>query len=334
MDALGMSETVKSAAASAKLGELFQYTIAHVTLARQQSSLVPIVTDSVSTEALSIYNETVLPRNPLNGVMLTNTTGKLLPQGPITVLQNGGYAGDSRIEDLPAGQKRLLSFGVDLETLVDVKNESTSELIGGKIVKGVLQLSRRQSKTKTYSIENKADKDRTVIVEHPLQENWKLVDTAEPMETTSVRYRFKLTVPKGKTTKLPVTQQTVNGQSLVILNADLNGLLFQSRQGAIPQKVRDALIEAINRRQTIVDLEGQSKEKAQAIADIGTEQQRIRENMRTVDKNGQYYARLLAKLNDQENRIETLQKEHDEIDAKAKDARAAFEKYLETLNVE
>lgn len=332
-DRFGLADSPQAAAVGARLGELFQYTIDHVTLARQQSSLVPIVTDSVGTEALSIYNETVLPRNPLNGVMLTNTTGKLLPQGPITVLQGGTYAGDSRIEDLPAGQKRLLSFGVDLQTLVDVKSESTSDLVGGKIVKGVLQLSRRQWKKKTYTIENKGDHDRTVILEHPLQENWKLVDTAEPMETTNARYRFKTTVPKAKAIKLPVTQETIIAQTLVILDGDLNGLVFQSKQAAIPQKVRDALVEAIAKRQALTDLEQQAKTKAQQIADIGTEQQRIRENMRTVDRNGQYYARLLAKLNDQESRIETLQKERDDLDAKAKEARAAFEKYLETLNV-
>ena len=119
---LGLSGRIASTATAAKLGELFQYKIEHVSLARQQSSLVPIVTDKIDAEPLSIFNQTVLPRNPLNGVMLTNTTGKLLPQGPITVLNAGAYAGDSRIEDLPAGQKRLLSFGIDLETLVDVKD--------------------------------------------------------------------------------------------------------------------------------------------------------------------------------------------------------------------
>lgn len=327
-------DAVRSPAITAKLGELFQYTIEHVTLPRQQSSLVPIVTDTVTTEPLSIYNETVLPRNPLTGVMLTNSTGKLLPQGPITVLSGGVYAGDARIEDLPAGQKRLLSFGVDLETFVDVKTDAQSTLVGGKIVKGVLTLSRRVSQAKAYAVQNKGDKDRTLVIEHMLLDGWDLVDTPEPYDKTDRRYRFRLPVAKGKTETLKVTQQQTQAEQVMVLNADLDGLLFNSRQGALPQKVRDALAEVITRRQAMDDLERQSKEKAEAIDRITVEQQRLRENMQIVDRGGAYYTRLLTKLNDQESRIETLQKERDEIDGKVRMAREAFEQYLAELSVD
>ena len=330
----GLSSHIASAATTAKLGELFQYKIDHVSLARQQSSLVPIVTDKIEAEPLSIFNQTVLPRNPLNGVMLTNTTGKLLPQGPITVLSGGAYAGDSRIEDLPAGQKRLLSFGIDLETLVDVKDSGTSDLVGGKIVKGVLFLSRKLSQTKTYTVENKSDHDRGVIVEHELLRGWSLVDSPEPMEKTDVRYRFKVAVTKGKTEVLKVTQQDTQDETVMILNNDLNALVYQSKQGAIPPKVREALIDAIKRRQAVVDLQRQSQKKGEALDTIEKEQVRLRENMVVVDKGTPYHTRLLTKLNDQESQIETLRKDREEIDAKAKQAQTDFEAYLEGLNVE
>ena len=45
------------------------------------------------------------------------------------------------------------------------------------------------------------------------------------------------------------------------------------------------------------------------IAAITGEQNRIRENMKTVAPSTQYYERLLAKLNEQESSIESLQKE-------------------------
>ena len=72
-----VAATVQSAATTAQPpGELFQYAIPNVTLARQKSAMLPIVTDTVGIERLSIYNASVLPRNPLNGVRLKNTTGK------------------------------------------------------------------------------------------------------------------------------------------------------------------------------------------------------------------------------------------------------------------
>ena len=328
------SNAVTSPAITAKLGTLFQYTIDHVSLPRRQSSLVPIVTDAVGVEAVSIYNEAVLPRNPVTGAMVTNTTGKLLPQGPVTVFNGGGYAGDAQIEDLPAGEKRLLSFGVDLQTLVDVKAESVGRIVGGKIVKGVLLVSVRQSQAKTYAVQNKGDRDNAVIVEHPLYDGWNLVETPEPMEKTDRRYRFKLAVAKGKTETLKVTQQQVQEQRVEILNDDVNALVMRSQQTELPQKVREALAKVIEKRQALAELDRQSQEKAAAAKSIGDEQQRLRENMKVVDKNGPYYTRLLNKLNEQESCIETLQKDKDDLDAKAKTAREELEKSLDGLNVD
>ena len=60
--------SVQALGTSGAMGELFQYTVGNVTLARQKSAMLPIVTDSVQVERLSIYNAGVLGSNPLNGV--------------------------------------------------------------------------------------------------------------------------------------------------------------------------------------------------------------------------------------------------------------------------
>src|SRR5208282_6906 len=82
---LDPTRSIASLASAAKVGELFQYTIGNVSLPRQSSAMIPIVTDSVKVERLSIYNAAVLPRNPLNGARMTNTSGKHLLGGPLTV---------------------------------------------------------------------------------------------------------------------------------------------------------------------------------------------------------------------------------------------------------
>ena len=65
--------SIASVASAAKVGELFQYTVGSVTLPRQRSAMIPIVTDAIEVERLSIYNAAVLPRNPLNGARVKNT---------------------------------------------------------------------------------------------------------------------------------------------------------------------------------------------------------------------------------------------------------------------
>ena len=96
-----------------------------------------------------------------------NTTDKHLLAGPITVLEAGTYAGDARIDNVPPGQERLLSYGIDLQMLVDsTKNRTDSALQTGKIVKGVLWITRKHVSTQNYIADNKSDHDKTLIVEN------------------------------------------------------------------------------------------------------------------------------------------------------------------------
>src|SRR5205807_8396566 len=54
--------SVSSVAPAAKLGELFQYSVGSVSLPRQRSAMIPIITDPVQVERLSFYNQTVLAK--------------------------------------------------------------------------------------------------------------------------------------------------------------------------------------------------------------------------------------------------------------------------------
>jgi hypothetical protein len=58
---------IAAQASGAKVGEAFEYTVHDVSLARQKSSMIPILAGSIRAERLSIYNQSVLPNNPLLG---------------------------------------------------------------------------------------------------------------------------------------------------------------------------------------------------------------------------------------------------------------------------
>ncbi len=320
---------VVSVASAAKIGELFQYTVGSVSLPRQRSAMIPIVTDEIEAERVSIYNQSVLPKNPLQGVRVKNTTGKHLLEGPLTVLDGHTYAGDARIDSLPPGQERLLSYAVDLLMQVNATNNRQDTTIQtGKIVKGVLNLTRKHVFTQEYVVENKADKDRTVIIEHPFRAGWKLVESPQPMETTETLYRFKDAVASGKTARLAVKEERVQGETLALLPADLGQLEFYSRTGEIPAAVRTALIKAMDLKSAMLDTQRQIQERQKESAEITQEQERIRANMKTVTQNSQYYTRLLTKLNDQETRIEKLQGELDRLKGTYERQQKELETYL------
>jgi hypothetical protein len=331
---LDPTASVIAAASAGQVGELFQYSVGHVSLPRQRSAMLPIISEDIGAERISLYNQSVLAQYPLNGVRLRNTTDKHFLQGPITVLDGNTYGGDARIDNLPPGQERLISYAIDLQVQVHTSGQrQESKVQTGKLVKGVLQLTRKSILTQEYVMENKAERDKIVIVEHPFRQGWKLVDSPQPLETTDTWYRFRASVPTRHAATLKVQEEMVQAETIAILPSDLGQLASYSRMGEIPQEVREALVKAMHLKSALADTERQIKERQQQLAEITQEQQRIRENMASVSQTSQYYTRLLSKLNDQETAIEKLQGDAEQLKRLRDQQRQELETYVTNMTV-
>jgi len=317
------------------VGELFSYHIkTPVSLSRRKSAMLPIVNQVVKCRKISIYNPGQLPTNPLNGVWLTNSSPSSLLAGPVTVFDAGTYAGDAQIGNFPPGDKRLLSYAVDLKVTVDPSASSSRRLVAAKIVRGTLTVSHQNEFVQTYAIKNKAEEEKAVLVEHPFQADRELVEPAEALEKTPAFYRFETKVPGGKAGKFPVKEKRVDTQTIAILPCDIGQLQLYATSGEIPEKVRTALAEAIQRKGALVAAERELNEIQQRIQTLRREQADIRANMGALDRNSQGYQRFEKKLLDSETQIETLQKQLDDKRAGVNKLRADLEDYLAKLNVE
>jgi len=296
--------------------------------------MIPIVTDPVEVERLSIYNASVLPRNPLNGARVKNTTDKHLLQGPVTVFDANSYAGDAKIDNLPPGQERLLSYGIDLKMLVDsTKNTFENRVVSGKLVKGVLQLQRKLVATQEYLADNKGETDKTLIVEHPIRQGWKLSSTEKPIETTDALYRFKGKVEAGKASKLVVSEEFVQSETIAILPLDIESVVAYAQTGEMNKDVKTALLRAAELKRAVETTEQQIQQKLEQLNQITQEQNRIRENLKSVQQNSAYHNRLMQKLNDQESNIETLQKENDDLTSQRDRQQKELEAFVVGMNV-
>ena len=83
----------------------------------------------------------------------------------------------------------------------------------------------------------------------------------------------------------------------------------------------------------MADTQRQIQERQQQVQQITAEQNRIRENMKTVAPNSDYYNRLLKKLDEQETSIEKLQGEVQDLQKEMEQQRKALEDYLGNLTV-
>lgn len=327
---------VESLAEAGDVGELFQYAIdTPVNLPRQKSAMLPIINDNVKGEKVSIYNERVQAKHPLNGLRLKNTSDLYLMQGPITVFDGGAYAGDAQIEDLPPGSERLVSYALDLKT--EVASEARQwpqQLVKCSVVKGVLHTSNKLERRRNYTIKNSGHEDKTVLVEYGVEGGWTLVTPAEPTEKTRDRYRFAVKAEPGKPAKLEVVENMTVAQQIALTNIDDNTIRYYLHADVVGDKVKQALAEVIRRKGQISELNSQKQELERQIAAIEQEQNRIRQNMPQLDRNSELYRRYVKKFGDQEDQVEKLR---DQIQSKAAELtkrQSELDTFLSDLNLD
>ena len=77
---------------SRDLGDLFEYSFSTpVTVKKNESTMLPFVQQKIGARKLLIYAESY-GQNPMSAAELTNSTGKTLDGGPITVFEGASYS--------------------------------------------------------------------------------------------------------------------------------------------------------------------------------------------------------------------------------------------------
>ena len=335
LDMAANAGSIQSVAQGAALGELFRYEIAKpVSIARQRSAMLPIVSEQIEAEKVSIYDDRVLAKHPLAGLRLVNSTKLNLMQGPVTVYDGDVYAGDARVEDLAPGSERLVSYAVDLDVEVAPRTEPRpEEIVSVKLAKGTLVVTRKLARHKIFEIKNSGADAVKLLVEHPREEPWKLVAPEKPAETTRDRYRFAVTAEPGKPVTLEVAEEQQTLQQLALVNTDDSTILFFTNAKQTSPAVKEALTAVIERKREIERFVQERAKREQEVNVVGQEQERIRQNMAQLERTSDLYTRYVQKFAVQEDRVETLRKEVADLQAKELEARRALVDYLQQLEL-
>ena len=228
-------------AAARELGELFEYRIAQpVTIRKNESAMLPFLQQPIEGRKLLIYSEHG-SQHPTNAAELTNSSGKTLDGGPITVYDGGVYGGEALMETLKAGDKRLISYAVDLGTRI-------TEAFGGKQAvireihanRGVLTAKLAAEETRAYTIRNVDRKAKTLVIEHPLRQGYTLLNQ-KPAEKTSTNYRFEVALAAGASQELAVNEERVYEQSYAVSNLSPDSLVTYIQNRTLSDAARRQL---------------------------------------------------------------------------------------------
>jgi hypothetical protein len=245
---------------------------------------------------------------------LRNTSPLTLEGGALTVIEGDAYAGEALVERLKPGEERFISFAVDLATLVSVsKNGGREPVFLVRVIDGVFQAHYYEAENKTYAISNQTDKPRVVYVEHPLREGWRLTDeTPKPIEKTASAYRFRVELGPRETVQLKVGERQALMDKYAISSLTPRDLgVFVSRR-YLDQTSQAALEKIINLKVQIADIVSAVEGLDSEAAEIAKDQARLRENIKALSETADarsLIARYVAKVNEQETRIEQLTNE-------------------------
>lgn len=316
------------------IGDLFEYKIRQpVTIHKNQSALVPILQARVDAEKVSLWN----PESPrvLRALWLNNTSGLTLDRGTFNIQEDSTFAGEGLLDPIRPGEKRLISYAADSAIQVESKQNSDSDHVRRIVIsRGVMVQTEEQREHRVYTIRNSDKTARTVVIEHPLREGWKLTSDMKPEETTASHYRFRLNVEPEKTGALTVDEvHSYSGRYLVTdLTAEqITGFL---RTGRINAEVETALRPILNQRKELSGYESQISSQRGKLSSIFDDQKRLRENLSALKGNAaerSLIQRYTGELNRQEDELASLRRTLADLQTKRDEAKNKLDAMLDKL---
>ncbi len=295
--------------------------------------MIPVIAQSISVDRLSLYNADSDGEFAMNALRLHNSTGQHLKGGSITLFDGGTYAGDARLEDVPPGDSRIITYAVDLSMACSQEEPIDNGSIISVFAHHGAITSKQRTVTETiYTLKSKSNKSKTVLVEHPADEDTVLVTPVKPTEKTADLYRFAVVVPAGKTVKLKVVTQKVEASSNAITDSSSDTLYETAIRAVVSPKLKAALLGVITRRKHVNELKGAIQNRKSDETSIGTDQDRIRKNMGALDRGSALYKRYVGELDQQETHIAALRTEETKLQSQITSAASALRTYIDSIN--
>ena len=333
LPAVDLRSSVHSQAGYSRVGTLFQYSVLNpINLSRQQAAMIPVITDDVSIDRLSIYNADTDGDYALNAIRLHPGAAMHLKAGPITLFDGGNYAGDARIEDTQPGEARLITYAVDSQMHCHKEDlAETGPRVSVTVHRGIIKRVQRERVETLYRLASSSDKPRIVLVEYPINAGYNLISPSKTDERTDELYRFSVTVPaKGSRTLRIVTERPVT--SSVTITSDTQANLATYATGSfVSEKLKAQLKEALRRRAAVDELRSRAKQAQTGITEIKEDQDRIRNNMNSLDRNSSLYKRYVAELDAQETKIQAIRQSVSTLNREAAAAEISLRQFEDSI---
>lgn len=304
-----MRESVAPDVKTSEVGDIFTYHLSHpVSVDRNQSALVPIVQSAVEGEKVLIYNSNAQMNHPVTSLKFKNTSGVTLEGGPILFIENNMFVGEAMLPTLKKNEDRYVGFGVDAGVSIIKENtQNTEKILKATITKGVLRFEKLKKRTLQYKIKNKKQEPVKLIIEHPRDTNWDILNKDGIIEETEHFTRFEVALDVEKAISFSLLEKKMDYSSVSLISSDKNALRYYITGNYIDEAVKQVFNAVIKLKEQIFDIEKKINEAQLSIDETVNDQDRLRDNLESLSDTAEekkLRSRIVNKLDAQETLIE------------------------------
>ncbi len=294
-----------------------------------RSLTLPFFQGEAVAERVSVYQPGVSSRHPIAAVNVRNNSEVTLPGGIVTVYEAGvGFVGDAEFAGAAPGEERLLPYALDPKVTIARDTTYDSSLRSARAVDGVLVIDYGRVQKTVYQLEGDPAMPRSLLIEHMANAGW-TVDTDGTIDgRDGEKVRIAVSLAAGESRALTVTESTIDAQRWGLIEAPEQVILDLLAVGdRIDPALRAPLAAIIDLRTTAAGHERTIRDADDAIARIRQDQDRVRQNLAAVDRNGDLARTYLERLQRQEEEMARLEGEREA----ASDALVAARNELSNL---
>jgi hypothetical protein len=272
----------------------------------------------------------------MRALWVNNTSGLTLDAGTRNIIEQGTFGGEGVWEVLKPAEKRLISYAA--EDAIRIKS-STKEDEGTvshvKVVHGVMTQTQRKRSTTNYTVRNEDGLERTVVLEHPARNGWKLAGDAKPAESSQNFHRFRVHVDPKTSAQLEVKEFQDDENTWQLTNLSDDELALFVEQKTITPDLEAQLRKAVEQKKKVDEINVEISAKEGEFNRISQEQGRLRENMKALKGSAeekQLTQRYVRELNDQEDQLQRLRNEINDLQSRRQAAQIELGKVVEAIS--
>jgi hypothetical protein len=318
-----------------ELGELFEYRIAQpVTIRKNESAMLPFLQQAIEARKLLIYSDHS-STHPTDAAELVNATGKTLDGGPITIYDGGAYGGEALMETLKSGDRRLLSYAVDLGTRITEAFGSKQAVVREvHLNRGILTTRAAVEETRTYTVHNVDAKTKSLIIEHPVRPGYELLNQKATRKTADA-YRFEIQLAPGATQEFPVQEERVYSESTSVSNLTPDVLLSYVSNRILSEADRRQLKQISDQKKLVAENAQAIQDTARQIQEATSDESRIRQNigsLNSVSGQQQLVQTYARQLDASEQQLAGLRDRQAELQRRKAALESGLNRMIESLS--